>query len=205
MSEEKEIQNKDVENVKKSEDVTNNGKNKKIIAISLVSLVGIIALIAIIIFVIGALGKPSKKVSEQLVKDYLEAVNDDDGDKFTDLIDLSGYVIYKEEDLKKFDNKYKDKEKYLKKYMEEKSYDEKADVKDAIAKTFKNNSSYKHNEYSLKEITSIKKSEKSKKVVVIKAKVKSKSKYYDSTDTVNLKMYVVKVSGEYKIVGAELD
>ena len=114
MSEEKEIQNKDVENVKKSEDVTNNGKNKKIIAISLVSLVGVIALIAIIIFVIGALGKPSKKVSEQLVKDYLEAVNDDDGDKFTDLIDLSGYVIYKEEDLKKFDNKYKDKEKHLK-------------------------------------------------------------------------------------------
>ena len=196
---ENEIQNKDVENVEKQ------GKNKKILTISLVSLVAIIILIVAIVFIIGALSKPSKKVSEELVKDYLTAVNDVDGEKFTDLIDLNGYIIYKEEDAKKFDKKYKDKDKYLKNYMKDKNHDDKSDVESKIADTFENNNSYKYKEYTFKEITSIKKSSKSKKIVVIKAKVKTKTKYSDTSETSNLKLYVIKVSGEYKIVGAELE
>ena len=39
----------------------------------------------------------------------------------------------------------------------------------------------------------------------IKAKVKVKTSYSSSADTANLKLYVIKVDGEYKIVSAELD
>ena len=46
---------------------------------------------------------------------------------------------------------------------------------------------------------------KSKKVKIIKAKVKVKTSYSSSTHTANLKLYVIKVDGEYKIVSAELD
>ena len=44
-------------------------------------------------------GKPSKAKSEELVKDYLKAVNDDDADEFAKLIDVKGYIIFNEENI----------------------------------------------------------------------------------------------------------
>ena len=149
-------------------------------------------------------GKPSKAKSEELVKDYLKAVNDDDADEFAKLIDVKGYIIFNEESEKKFDKKYKSKN-YINDYLKDNNYDELSDVKDAISSKFKNKYTYSSKEYSLKEITEVKKSTKSKKVKIIKAKVKVKTSYSSSTDTANLKLYVIKVDGEYKIVRAELD
>ena len=87
----------------------------------------------------------------------------------------------------------------------EKYFDELSDAESSITTTLKNKYKYSSKEYSLKEITSIKKSSKSKKIKIIKAKLKVKSSYSSSSDTANLKLYVIKVDGEYKIVSAELD
>lgn len=182
-----------------------DSKKKKVITFSVVGIVAVIAIIVALILVIGMIGKPSKSKSEELINDYLKAANDSDGDKFAKLIDVKGYIIFKEEGEKKFDKKYKDKEKYIKDYLDDKNYDDISDAKDAISSTFKSQNSYSSKEYSLKEITKVEKSSKSKKISVIKAKVKVKSKYSSSSDTKTMKLYVIKADKEYKIVGAELD
>lgn len=197
--EEKNIEQKDVE--KKSIDP----KTKKIITFSVIGGVALIVLIVLLILIIGMLGKPSKNKAEDIVKSYLKAVEEDDADKFEKLIDAKGYIIFKEEGEKKFDAKYKDKEKYIKKYLDNKNYDDVSEAKDAIVSSFKSKYSYKTKEYTLKEITEIKKSNRSKKIVEVKAKVKVKRKTSSSSDTKNLKLYLLKVDGQYKIVGADLE
>lgn len=182
-------------------------KTKKILTFSIIGGVALIVLIIIIALIVGKSGKPSKSKSEELVKSYLNVVEDADGEKFGKLIDVKGYIIFQEEGEKKFDKKYKDKDKYIKSYLKDKNYDDITEAKDSIESNFKKEYSYTYNsgEYSLKEITSIKKSNKSNKISVIKAKVKVKNEYSSSTDTKNLRLYVIKVDGEYKIIGAELD
>lgn len=199
--EEKNTEKKDVE--KKSMDP----KTKKIITFSIIGGVALIVLVLIIALIVGISGKPSKSKSEELVKSYLKAVQEADEDKFEKLIDAKGYIIFQEEGEKKFDKKYKDKEKYIKDYLKDKNYDDITEAKDSIISSFKSKYSYYYNskEYSLKEITSVKKSNRSKKIVEIKAKVKVKSSYSSSSDTKNLKLYVLKVDGEYKVIGAELE
>lgn len=209
--EEKNIEKKDVEKKnaekKNAEKKSMDPKTKKIITFSIIGGVALIVLITIIALIIGMLGKPSKSKSEELVKSYLKAVEEADGDKFEKLIDVKGYIIFKEEGEKKFDAKYKDKDKYIKKYLKDKNYDDISEAKDSIVSSFKSKYSYSYNskEYSLKEITSVKKSNRSKKISEIKAKVKVKRSSSSSSDTKNLKLYVLKVDGEYKIIGADLE
>lgn len=197
-------ENKDVEQ-KNAEKKPMDPKTKKIITCSIIGGVALIVLIVIIALVAGLSGKPSKGKSEELVKSYLKAVQEADDEKFENLIDVKGYIIFKEEGEKKFDAKYKDKETYIKKYLKDKNYDDVSEAKDSISSSFKSRYSYSSKEYSLKEITSIKKSNRSKKICEIKAKVKAKSSYSSSSDTKNLKLYVMKVDGKYKIIGAELE
>lgn len=179
-------------------------KNRRVLTFSLVGGIAVVILLIIVLVVISLLGKPSKKQSEKLIKDYLSAINDKDGDEYIKLIDTKGYIVFKEESEKKFDKKYKDKN-YIKKYLKDNSYEDISDVEDSISSEFKSKYGYYSREYSFKEISEIKKSGKSKKIKIIKAKVKTKSKYSSNSDTVNLKLYVIKVDGNYKIVGAEMD
>lgn len=200
MSEEK-VKTVDVKEKKKAM----SPKTKKIIMFSAIGAVALILIIAAIIVLVNISGKPSKSKAESLVKDYLKAVNDDDDEKFAKLIDVKGYIIFKEEEEKKFDKKYKEKEDYIKDYLKDNDYDDLSEAKDTITRNFKSKYSYSSYEYSIKEITEVKKSNKSKKISIIKAKVKAKSSYSSLSDTKNLKLYVIKADGGYKIVGAELE
>lgn len=202
-------ENKDIKDDTKKENIDQNENKtpkagKRLFAFSLVGGIAVVLIIILAIIFISMAGKPSKAKSEELVKDYLKAVNDDDADEFAKLIDVKGYIIFNEESEKKFDKKYKNKN-YINDYLKDNNYDELSDAKDAISSKFKNKYTYSSKEYSLKEITEVKKSTKSKKVKIIKAKVKVKTSYSSSADTANLKLYVIKVDGEYKIVSAELD
>lgn len=187
---------KDVKNVS---DVT----KKRIITFSVIGGVALIALILVIILLGSFAGKPSKSEAEKLVKKYLQAATDDDADQFADIIDTEGYIIYKQEGIKKFDKKYKDKKKYLKDYYEDHNLDGLSDAKDKVAEEFENKyyTYYSSKEYTLKEITGIEKLNSSKKLKVIKAKVKVK--YSSTSDTQTMKFYVMKVNGKYKIVAVE--
>lgn len=180
-------------------------KNKKILTFSLVGGIAVVAIIIIAIIIACFAGKPSKSKSEEIIKDYLAAINDKSEDEFAKVIDTKGYIVYKEEGEKKFDKKYDDK-KYIKNYLEDNNFDELSDAESSITTTLKNKYKYSSKEYSLKEITSIKKSSKSKKIKIIKAKLKVKSSYSSSSDTAaNLKLYVIKVDGKYKVINAEID
>lgn len=191
--------------IKKNKDVksSNNDAKKKIITFSIIGGVALIALILIIVLLGAFAGKPSKSEAEKLVKNYLQAATDDEADQFADVIDTEGYIIYKEEGVKKFDKKYKDKKKYLKDYYEDHNLDGLSEAKDKVAETFENKyyTYYSSKEYTLKEITSIEKLNSSKKLKVIKAKVKVK--YSSTSDTQSMKFYVMKVNGKYKIVAVE--
>ena len=178
-------------------------KNKKILAFSLVGGIAVIAVIIIAIIIACFAGKPSKSKAEDIIKDYLSAINDKSEDELAKVIDTKGYIVYKEEGEKKFDKKYNDK-KYIKNYLEDNNFDELSDAEKSITKVLKGKYYYSR-EYSLKEITSIKKSDKSKKIKVIKAKLKVKYDSSSSSSTVNLKLYVIKVDGEYKVINAEID
>ena len=182
----------------------NDEKKKKIMLFSIIGGVTILLLILIIV-IFSMMSKPSKNKAENLVKNYLKAVNEHDGEKLSKILDIKGYIIFNEEDEKKFDKNYKNKEKYIKDYVDEKNYDDLADAKESILKKFESRYSYSSKEYTLKEVTEVKKSNRSKKIYVIKGKVKVKSTYYSTTDTKNIKLYVIKADGEYKVVGAELD
>lgn len=178
-------------------------KKKKILTFSIIGGVALLALILIIVILVVFAGKPSKSEAEKLVKKYLQAATDGDGDKFSEIIDTEGYIIYKEEGVKKFDKKYKDKKKYLKEYYEDNDLEGLSDAEDWVATTFENRyyTYYTSREYTLKEIVSIEKLNSSKKLKVIKAKVKVDNGY--SKDTQTMKFYVMKVKGKYKIVGVE--
>ncbi|MBO5348327.1 MAG: hypothetical protein J6A89_00675 [Clostridia bacterium] len=200
--EENKIEQKDVEkNTVQKEPM--DPKKKKIITFSIIGGAVLIILVIALALIIGMSGKPNQSTSQDLVKSYLKAVEDADGDKFEKLIDANGYIIFKEEGEKKFDTKYKDEEKYIKSYLKDEDYEDIDEATDSLVSSFESRYSYDSKEYSLKEITAIQKSNRSKKIAEIKAKVKVKSSY--STDTKNLKLYVLKVDGEYKVIGAELD
>lgn len=179
-------------------------KTKRICAFSLVGAIVVIAIIIMIIAIITSMGKPSKSKAEDLVEEYLSAVNEHNGEDFIKLVDAKGYIIIREENEKSFAKKYKN-EDYINEYMEDKNYDDISDVEDEISNEFKNKYMYSSKEYSLKEITEIKKSSKSNKIIIIKAKVKVKSKTYSTTDTKTMKLYVTKVDGSYKIIYEDID
>lgn len=202
---EKIVKNKPTE----AANTSDSEKKKKIILFSSIAGAATLLLILIVVLVVNLTGKPNKKVSEALVKDFLEAVNDKDGDAFVKLVDAKGYVIYNEEKESKFNEKYKKKDDYFKKYQKKNNLDDAGEVDDFIAGAFKSSVSsklgsqysYAGYECSLKEITEINKSKKSNKLITIKAKVKVKSTY--STDVKTLRLYTIKSSGKYKIVGYE--
>lgn len=179
-------------------------KNKRLLAFSLVGGIAVVIVVIAIVLLICAIGKPSKSKSKEIIEDYLKAVNEDDSDLYAKLIDAKGYIIFNEEGEKKFDKKYKSKN-YISNYLEDKSYDDLSDAKDAIVQKFKSKYMYLSKEYSFKELTEVKKSNKSKKIYIIKAKLKVKSSYSSSSDTTNLKLYVIKVDGKYKVINAEID
>ena len=180
-----------------------NGKTK-IIVFSIVGVILAIAIISGIIALIVNAGKPSKKQAEKVVKSYLEAISEKDEDGILKQIDMDGYVILKEEGEKKFDKKYKEKGSYVKKYMDKNYIDDKDELGDKIVYNEKAvfGNSYGSYEYSLKEITSVKKSSKSGKVAIIKAKISKKTS--SGKDTVTLRLYVMKKDGKYKVIGSEI-
>lgn len=175
-------------------------KKKKIITFSVIGGIALLLIIIIVAICLNA-GKMSKKQAEKLVNQYTEAISEKDGDKLLDIIDTKGYVIFQEEGEKDFNKKYKDKENYIKKYIKKNDYDDLEDIEEEISSSFESKYKYLSYEYTLKEITDIKKSSKSNKIVVVKAKVKVKSSY--GTDTKTLRLYTVKVNNKFKIVGAE--
>ena len=177
-------------------------KTKKILTFSIIGGVALVALIIIIILIATLAGKPNKKEAEKIVKDFLEAMNDADEEKFIKAIDTEGFIIFNEEGEKKFDKKYNDKKKYIKEYLENEDIDDLEEAEEDLASAFKSSYRYSSTEYSLNEISSTEKSSKSKKIKIIKAKLKAKGSY--STDNKTVKFYVIKVSGKYKIVGIDL-
>jgi len=182
-----------------------SGNKTKVIVISVIAVAIVLLLIAGIVALVKNLGKPSKSQAEKLVKSYLEAITDNDEDEILKQIDVDGYAVFQSVDQKesKFDKKYKKKKDTVEDYMDDKSLDDKEELEEYIVKNegynFYTSSNY---EYSLKSISSVKKSSKSSKIAVIKAKVKVKTSYDDYTRT--LVLYVMKVSGKYKVIGSNL-
>lgn len=182
-------------------------KKKKMITYTAIgggALLLLIIFIVIIAMLIG--GKPNKKTSEKLVNEYLSALEDSDGEKLRDIIDIEGYLIFSEEDEKGFDKAYKNKKETIKDLIKDIDDDDVEDINDMeemVIKAFERTNKYYSREYDLKEISEINKSSKSKKIFVIKSKVKVKSSY--STDTKTLKLYVIKSGKGYKIVGTEMN
>ncbi len=177
-------------------------KKRSPLTYTIVGGIGLIAFILILAVVIALMsGKPSKKTAEKVVKSYIEAMNDADGDKFLNTIDPEGYIIFQEEGEKKFDKNYKDKKDYIKEYLEDHDYDDMDEAKESLAATFKSTYKYTSSEYSVKQITSVAKSSRSKNIKVVKAKIKYKNSY--SSDTKTMKFYLMKVKGKYKVVGME--
>ena len=197
------VKPKDVKGKKKKDGEINSNmdsKKKKAITFGVVGgIVLIIIILAVTIFLICA--KPSKKTAEKIVKSYLGAIEDYDGARWLSLIDSKGYIIYQKEGESKFNEKYKDKEDYINKYLDDNFYDDMDDAEDEISSDFVRSYKYDLRDYEFKEISYIKKSKKSDKLFQIKAKVKVKSSY--STDIKNLILYTIKVDGKYKIVDAE--
>ena len=185
-----------------AEEVKAPNNKKKIITFSIIGAVALIAIIAVVIILVNVLGKPSKSQAQKIAESYISALNDKDEDALAKLIDADGYVIFKEEKESKFDTKYKEKNSYIKKYMDKNNIDDKDELEEKIAKEEYSNARASYYEYSFKEITDVKKSSKSSKIIVIKAKVNKKTSY-DKESKV-LRLYVMKVSGKYKIVGTEI-
>lgn len=206
--------NKDVEKkVKNTAQTVNNnvfqdtnpvqsGNKTKVIVISVIAVAVALLLIAGIVALAKNLGKPSKSQAKKIVESYLDAINEDDDEELIKLIDVDGYVILKEEKESKFDKKYKKKSSYVEDFMEDNNLDDKEELEEKIV-TSEGYVFGSSNEYSLKEITSVKKSRKSSKIAIIKAKVKKESSY-GSKDTETLTLYVIKSGGKYKVIGSKL-
>lgn len=180
---------------------TSSGNKTKIIIISVIAAIVAILLIVGIVALVKNAGKPNKSQAKKVVESYIDAINEDDNDELIKQIDVDGYVIFKEEKESKFDKKYKKKSSYIKDFMEDNDIDDREELDEMVTK----NEGYvfsSYYEYSLKEITSIKKSSKSSKISVIKAKVKQESSYSKNTKTLTL--YVIKEKGKYKVVGSKL-
>lgn len=174
-------------------------KTKKIITFSAIGGGALILLIILIVVFASILGKPSKSAAEKIIKTYVQAMNDDDGEKAMSVIDTEGYIIFKEDGEKKFDKNYKNKKKYLKEYYDDNNFDDKDQAEEDLEDYFESSYKYSSYEYSLKEIVSIEKSSKSKKLYIVKAKIKEKLTSTSNTST--YKFYMMKVGGKYKIVG----
>lgn len=189
------------ENVAQESAPAESGNKAKVIIISVISIAVVLLLIAGIVALAKNLGKPSKNQAKKIVESYLEAINEDDDDELIKQIDVDGYVILKEENESKFDKKYKKKKDYIKDFMDDNNLDDREELEGKITDNegYIFGSSY---EYSLKEITSVKKSSKSSKIAIIKAKVKKESSYYKDSQTLTL--YVIKSGGKYKVIGSKL-
>ena len=80
-------ENKDIKDDTKKENIDQNENKtpkagKRLFAFSLVGGIAVVLIIILAIIFISMAGKPSKAKSEELVKDYLKAVNDDDADRY---------------------------------------------------------------------------------------------------------------------------
>lgn len=176
-----------------------NEKSKKIIVVFTMLTLIVVLLILSIIFVAKALDKPSKKTSEKLVEKYLEAINENDGSIAMSVIDAEGYLIYSKEGEPEFDKVYKKRKEYLEEFYEDNDYEGIEDYKDSLSDDFENKHRYNLYRYTLGKIISIEKSKDSKKISTIKVKVKKKSNYTVNVET--MKFHVIKVNGQYKIIG----
>ena len=78
-----------------------NGKKKKIIILASFGITIIVLLGLIILCLATSLNKPSKNTAEKLIKNYIKAMNEDDGARALSVIDAEGYLIYQEEGEKK--------------------------------------------------------------------------------------------------------
>ena len=190
-----------VNNVGQESAPVKSGKTKVIVISVIAAILAVLAIVGIVAIVKNA-GKPSKKQAEKIVKSYLEAINDQDDEALLKQIDVDGYVILKEEEKEsKFDKNYKKKSSYMKKFKEDKDLDDDEDVEKLVTKYEKSVFS-SYYDYSFKEISSVKKSEKSGKISIIKAKIKQSSSYSDSKKTLTL--YVIKEKGKFKVIGSKL-
>lgn len=194
---------KEPTNTQSAEPAKSN-KGVKIAIISVIALIVVALVIVGIVAIVKNVNKPSKKQAEKVVEEYLKVVNDNDKDELVKLIDTDGYIILKEEKESKFDKKYKNKNSYIKSKMKDVGADDVEDLEKLVAKQELSSVFYPSKyEYSLKEIISVKKSEKSSKIFVIKAKVSLKDRY-DEKETKTLTMQVIKVKGKYKVVGTKI-
>ena len=184
---------------KKESNVNVDNKKKKIITFSVIGGIALVIILIVAILLIG--GKPSKKNAKEIVELYLEAVNNYDGEKFLDLLDSSGYIIYHDGGEDEFNKKYNNKNDNIKEYLDRNFYDNLKDAEEEISNSFRRTYKYDLYEYELAEISYIGKSKKSNKLAIIKAKVNIKS--VSSNDTKELVIYTTKVDGKYKIVSAE--
>lgn len=75
-------------------------KNKKILTFSLVGGIAVVAIIIIAIIIACFAGKPSKSKSEEIIKDYLAAINDKSEDEFAKVIDTKD-ILYTKKKAKK--------------------------------------------------------------------------------------------------------
>ena len=193
------------DNFTQNADPVKSGNKTKVIVISVIAVAIVLLLIAGIVALAKNLGKPSKKQAEKLVKSYIDAINDDDEEDILSQIDVDGYTVFQAVDEKesKFDKKYKKKKDTVEDFMDDKNLDDKDELEDYIVENEEDEfyTDYGY-EYTFKSISSVKKSSKSSKIAVIKAKVKIETSYSDYTRT--LVLYVMKVSGKYKVIGSQI-
>lgn len=176
-----------------------NERRKKIIVVLTMFFLIITLLILSIVCLAKYIDKPSKKTATKLVETYLEAINENDGTVAMSVIDAEGYAIYEAEGEAGFDKTYKKKKLFFEEYYEDNDYEGLEDYKDHLSDSFENNHKYNSYEYSLGKIISIEKSKDSKKIYIIKVKVKKQSSYTFNSET--MKFYVIKINGKYKIIG----
>lgn len=178
-----------------------SNKAKKICILACIGLVLVTILTLAIFFIGSTLGKPSKKNAQKIINVYLDAINQNDGSKAISIIDAEGYTIFSDVGEKKFDKTYNNKKEYMEEYFEDNNCDDLEELENSIADSFEGIYKYNSYKYTLKRIVSIEKSSKSKKIVVIEAKVKKKNSYTSNTETKIF--YLMKVKGSYKIICVE--
>lgn len=176
-----------------------NKLNKKVI-ISIIIAIVVIALIGVSIIIYNIMSKPSEKKATELINTYIQAMTEADGQLMIQNFDVEANTILEQEGERKFAKNYKDKDEYIQKYLKENNYENIDELKNNVVTKFE--SSYGYYQYELKEIKSIEKSDKCKKIIVVRAKVKLQSKYYSRVDTA--RFYLLKVDGQYKIIDAEI-
>lgn len=157
-------------------------------------------IIAIIVIAINVHNKPNEEKAKSVVETYVQAMSDGDGEKMINLIDLEGYIIFNKNGEKDFDENYKNKSELINNYLSEKNYSDLNGASQKISSDFEN--VYGYYSYTVNEITSIEKSDKSKNLIVVRCKVQLKSNRYSTVNSA--RFYLLKNNGDYKVVGIDM-